>query len=50
LTPRRLLGGSWFDLDPSSFRAACRCGDVPGGRDDGLGFRIVLHLQKDPDR
>ncbi len=39
--PRVVRGGSWlFGRDLA--RAACRSGDHPDGRSDGLGFRVCL--------
>ena len=38
---RVLRGGSW-DGDPVDCRSAFRSGDVPGGRDFLVGFRVVL--------
>jgi formylglycine-generating enzyme required for sulfatase activity len=38
---RVLRGGSW-DGDPVDCRSAFRSGDVPGGRDFRVGFRVVL--------
>jgi len=49
LTLYALQGGSWLDFNPYDFRAAYRdCGE-PGDWHDGLGFRIILRSQKDPD-
>lgn len=38
---RILRGGSWIE-PPSSCRSACRVRDTPGGRSDGIGFRLAL--------
>ncbi len=40
---RVFRGGSWAG-DPQSRRAACRFGNGPGGRDNGLGFRLALQV------
>jgi len=50
LTGCALRGGSWINDGPDLFRAVCRLGYIPGDRYYYIGFRIVLHLQKDPDR
>ena len=38
---RVVRGGSW-DFDRGDARCACRYGFPPGGRFDGLGFRVVV--------
>jgi len=44
-----LRGGSWLNYSHNYFYTAHRIWDVPDYRDYLLGFRTVLHLQKDPD-
>jgi len=38
---RVVRGGSWFDSDPTGFRAALRDRDRPGNGYDNLGFRCA---------
>jgi len=47
LTPYELCGGSWIYDFPDLFRAAFRDGLVPALWYLDIGFRTVLHLQKD---
>ena len=39
---RRVLRGGGFDVNRNLVRCTCRGYDVPGGRDDDVGFRVVL--------
>jgi len=39
---RVLRGGSWLGGDPGGLLGFCRLSNTPGGRDDYVGFRVVL--------
>jgi len=43
-TSRVLRGGSWLDLGRNC-RSACRLNDLPGERNDLIGFRVVCAIE-----